>query len=80
MVDVYDEVTWEGLGLAIMGVPGVVSGDKGALFGVCGFFGFVGKYFQIPAQGYGIHLSTRVNLYSLSLHPILHRKHQVDVE
>ena len=60
--------------------PGVVSGDKGALFGVPGFIHFVEEYFLILAQGYGIPLSTRVDLYSHALHPILCRKHQGSVE
>ena len=58
----------------------MVGGHQGALFGVPGFINLVGEYFLIPAQGYSIHLSTRVNLYSNVLHPILCRKHQVDVE
>ena len=52
----------------IVGDPGMVSGNKGALFGVPGFVNFMGEYFLIPAQGYGIHLSTRINFHCYALH------------
>ena len=58
----------------------MLSGDEGALFGIPGLIDFLEKYFLIPAQGYGIHLSTRVNLYGHALCPILYRKHQEGVE
>ena len=58
----------------------MVSGDKSALFGVPSVTEFIGEYFLIPAQGYGIPPSIRVNFHCHVLHPVLCRKHQVGVE
>ena len=37
---------------------------KGARLGIPGFINFVGEKILVPAQGDGIHLSTRVYLHS----------------
>ena len=54
------------------------SGDKG--FGVPGLTDFMGEELLIPAQGYCVHLSTRINLHHHGFGLSLGRQHQVGVE
>ena len=44
---------------------------KGAILGVPGLIDFVGEELLVPAQGDGIHLSTRINLHSHQLCVVL---------
>ena len=47
--------------------------DKGTGLGVPGLTDFVGEELLIPAQGYCVHLSTRVDLHHHGPGPILGR-------
>ena len=79
MVDICNEVDWDKLGFTIMGDPGVFGGDEGALFGIPRCINFVGENLLVPAKGYCVHLSTRVNLHSHALGPILCGEHEAGV-
>ena len=80
MVDICDEVAYEGLGFSIVEDPGICCGDEGTLLRVLACINFVGEDLPVPAEVYCVHLSTWVNLDSHDLHPILHEEHQVGVE
>ena len=70
----------KGCGFPSWGIQEWLVGHKGYLFGIPGCIDFIGEYFPIPFQGYGVHLGTRVDFHCHALCPILCRKHQVGIE
>ena len=77
MIDITDELTYEG---PIIADPGMFGRVVGTLFGVFGCVNFVGKDLPILAQGYCVHLGAWVNLGSYGLCPILCGEQQLGLE